>query len=194
MGFEKSMEYRKNQRKNSNTVKNGISNPKKLSSIGVKRLMERALWTQNLRNKNDPTSKRYAFPVDHGFRRFYKTRCEIGGMKPANIELLLGHLLGISSSYYKPTEEELLQDYLDHVEHLLIDDEGKFQTELKSLQKENNEFARKHAYELENKESIISSLNEIVAIDDDTMSVLSDRIIAITNELESIKNQLKHTK
>lgn len=185
----------KNRRKNSNTVeKNGISNPKKLSSIGVKRLMERALWTQNLRIKNDPSSKRYAFPVDHGFRRFYKTRCEIGGMKPANIELLLGHFLGISSSYYKPTEEELLKDYLDHVEHLLIYNVAKTQTELRSLQKENKEFARKYAFDMENRETIISSLNERVTIDDDAMSVLSDRIIEITNELEFIKSQLKHTK
>ena len=169
------------KRKSSVILKNDVSNPQKLTSIGIKRLMERALWTQNLRIKDDPSSKRYAFPVDHGFRRFYKTRCEIGGMKPANIELLLGHFLGISSSYYKPTEEELLKDYLDHVEHLLINNEGKFRTELQSLQKENNEL-------------IISSLNERVAIDDDAMSLLSDRIIAITNELESIKNQLKHTK
>jgi hypothetical protein len=185
----------KNRRKNSNTlIKNGISNPKKLSSIGVKRLMERAWWAQNLRIKNDPSSRRYAVPVDHGFRRFYKTRCEIGGMKPANIELLLGHDIGISSSYYKPTEDELLKDYLDHVEHLLIDHEGKILTELNTLQKEYNGFTHKHISELENKESIISSLNERVDLDDDAMIVLSDRIIALTNELEFIKSQLKNIK
>ena len=88
--------------------KSGITNPIKLSSIGIKRLMERALWTQNLRIKNDAKNKRYAFQTDHGFRKFFKTRCEIGGMKPINIEKLMGHSLGISDSYYRATEKELL--------------------------------------------------------------------------------------
>ncbi|MDR4490204.1 MAG: hypothetical protein R2685_04795 [Candidatus Nitrosocosmicus sp.] len=182
----------KNKRKNSNiVVKNGISNPKKLSSIGVKRLMERALWTQNLRIKTDPSSKRYAFPVDHGFRRFYKTRCEIGGMKPANIELLLGHDIGISSSYYKPTEEDLLKDYLDHVEHLLISREGKIQSQMEKLSQQNESNTIKFQSELEAKEKQILISREKIETDNDAMIALSDRIVEITQELESIKSRLK---
>lgn len=182
----------KNKRKNSNTfVRNGISNPKKLTSIGIKRLMERALWTQNLRIKSDPSSKRYSFPTDHGFRRFYKTRLEIGGMKPANIELLLGHEIGISSSYYKPTEEELLNDYLKNVEHILINSEDKTQKELKTLQEESKKFSDRYAFDMESKETMISSLKDRISIDDDAMSALSDRIFEISKELESIKSHLK---
>jgi hypothetical protein len=29
-------------------------------------------------------------------------------MKPAAVEILMGHSLGISDSYFKPTEDELL--------------------------------------------------------------------------------------
>ena len=31
-------------------------------------------------------------------------------MKPIHIEILMGHSVGISDSYYRPTENELFQD------------------------------------------------------------------------------------
>jgi hypothetical protein len=33
-------------------------------------------------------------------------------MKPINVEITMGHDIGISTSYYKPTEREVLDDYL----------------------------------------------------------------------------------
>jgi hypothetical protein len=34
------------------------------------------------------------------------------GMKPINIENVVGHSIGISDSYYHPTENDLLQEIL----------------------------------------------------------------------------------
>ena len=48
-------------------------------------------------------------------------------MKPINIETLLSHSTGISDSYYRPTENDLLEDYLRSVECLTIDN-AKVQT------------------------------------------------------------------
>ena len=42
-------------------------------------------------------------------------------MKPANVEITMGHSIGISASYYKPTEREVLEDYLKAVPLLTID-------------------------------------------------------------------------
>jgi hypothetical protein len=33
-------------------------------------------------------------------------------MKPINVELTMGHNIGVSASYYKPQEHEVLEDYL----------------------------------------------------------------------------------
>jgi len=41
-------------------------------------------------------------------------------MKPINVETLMGHSTGISDSYYRPTEKELLEDYLKAVPLLTI--------------------------------------------------------------------------
>jgi hypothetical protein len=75
--------------------------PVKLKSSGIKRLMERVLYGQGIRTKLKAGKKRHEFQVDHGYRKFFKTRCELGGMKPINIEKLLSHSTGISDSYYR---------------------------------------------------------------------------------------------
>ena len=93
-----------------------IDSPKKLKSTGVKRLMEDAIWNQGLRKKLEPGKKRHEFQTDHGLRKWFKTRCELAGMKPINIEVLMGHSDWYIGSYYRATENELLEDYLKAVE------------------------------------------------------------------------------
>ena len=44
-------------------------------------------------------------------------------MKPINIEKLMNHYTGISDSYYRATEQELLEDYLKAVDMLSIDND-----------------------------------------------------------------------
>jgi hypothetical protein len=48
----------------------------------------------------------------------------MAGMKPINVEVLVGHSTGIYDSYYKATENELLEDYLKAIDFLTID--GKY--------------------------------------------------------------------
>lgn len=108
-----------------------VTKPKKLASIGLKKLIERALWAQGLRTKQENGKKRYPFQAIHCFRKWFKTRCEIAGMKPINIEKLMSHSIGISNSYYKPTENEILEDYLKVVDLLVIDKEETLEKELK---------------------------------------------------------------
>ena len=106
-------------------MKGLITAPKQLKSAGVKRLMEDALWAQGLRTKLESGKRRHEFQTDHGFRKWFKTRCKLAGMKPINIEKLMNHSIGISSSYYRATENELLEDYLKAVEVLTISQENK---------------------------------------------------------------------
>ncbi len=93
--------------------------PKKLKSSGIKRIIERALWEQGLRRPLADGQKRHEWKAAHGFRKFYKTRTE-QVMRPINVEITMGHNIGISASYYKPTEKEVLEDYLKAVDLLTI--------------------------------------------------------------------------
>jgi phage anti-repressor protein len=46
-------------------------------------------------------------------------------MKPANVELLSGRDIGVSGSYYKPTEKELFQDYTKAIHLLTVNEDTK---------------------------------------------------------------------
>jgi hypothetical protein len=116
-----------------------VSAPIKLKTEGVKRLVEDALWTQGLRKKLDSNKKRHEFQTDHGLRKWFKTRCELAGMKPINIEILMNHSTGISDSYYRATETELLEDYLKAVDSLTINNQNKLQKHAAILSKKNME-------------------------------------------------------
>ena len=62
----------------------------------------------------------YEWKQAHGFRKFFKTRMEAAGVKPLVIEMLMGHSTGVSGSYFKPTEREMLAEYLKGVEDLTV--------------------------------------------------------------------------
>jgi hypothetical protein len=95
--------------------------PKKLQSSGIKLLLERALWEQRIRQPLIEGAKRHEW---NGFRKFYKSRAE-QVMRPINVEITMGHDIGISASYYKPTEKEVLDDYLKAVDLLTINGDKK---------------------------------------------------------------------
>jgi hypothetical protein len=165
-----------------------IDSPKKLKSTGVKRLMEDALWIQGLRKKLEDGKRRHEFQADHGFRKWFKTRCEISGMKPINIEKLMGHSIGISGSYYRATESELLDDYTKAIEFLTISNENKLQKQIENVieqSKINNDLVKSQLYE---KEQAISNLTEGNSSNTDAIAALSDQILKLTKEIEMLKN------
>ena len=49
-----------------------VTKPKKLSSLGVKRLMERAIWAQGLRKKLEPWKKRHPYQANHSCANGFK--------------------------------------------------------------------------------------------------------------------------
>ncbi len=45
----------------------------------------------------------------HGFRKFFKTTYINAGMNPLYSEYLMGHHSGLTKSYFKPSDMELLE-------------------------------------------------------------------------------------
>jgi integrase len=99
-----------------------LHNPVGLSRKALSNLIVRAEWAQGVRTKLAPGIRRHEFKEDHGFRKFFRTRAEHAGMRPSTSKMLMGHSLGIDDSYFKPTEEEMLQDYLKAVPSLTVGD------------------------------------------------------------------------
>jgi hypothetical protein len=53
------------------------------------------------------------------------TECERCGMKSINVKMLLGHDIGISGHYYRPSESDVLEDYMTHAADALTIDPTK---------------------------------------------------------------------
>ena len=89
-------------------------------------------------------------------------------MKPINVETLMGHSTGISDSYYRPTENDLLDDYLKIVDHLTIRTESTFKAEVEQVKER-------------------GSMNE------DAISTLSDQVMKLMVEVQELKSsKVKH--
>jgi hypothetical protein len=69
---------------------------KPLKSSGVKRIIERALWEQGIRQPLQQGKKRHEWKAAHGLRKFFKTHAE-QAMLPINVEITMGHDIGTFS-------------------------------------------------------------------------------------------------
>jgi integrase len=116
---------------------------KQFKSTGIKTLVGRALQIQGIRQKLDPKvgEKNHDWKTLHGFRKYFKTQTETERvMKSLNVEILMGHDIVLANSYYKPTEIELLDDYLKAVELLTIDtNKSKLEKQVKELSEKSRE-------------------------------------------------------
>ena len=83
--------------------------------------------------------KRHEFQADHGFRKWFKTRCEIAGMKSICIETVMAYSTGISDHYFRPTIDELLNEYLKAVDYLTISQENKLISENQQMKIHNDQ-------------------------------------------------------
>lgn len=101
-------------------IQHFVSIPKKLKATGVKRLVE-ALWTQGLRTKLPDGKRRHEFQANHGFRKLFKTQCEQAGIKSLVVEVLLNHSTGVTDSYYRPTQAEMLDEFHSWRIPLIVD-------------------------------------------------------------------------
>ena len=142
-----------------------VKYPKQLKATGVKSLIERAMRAQRLAMPLPKGVKRREWKSGHGYRKFFKSRAE-QVMRPANVELLSGRDIGVSGSYYKPIQKELLDDYLKAATDLLTinQDTKKLEKQfnkLKQNSKDNEYIIRSR---LQEKESEIQIMKEQIAM------------------------------
>jgi hypothetical protein len=167
-----------------------IKEATRLKSSGVKRLIEDALWTQGIRKKSDLRRNRYEFQTDHGLRKYYKTKCEIAGMKSINIEKLMGHSIGISDSYYRATEHELLQDYLRAIDFLTIDNKHLLEREFDELEQKRITDMGNLNIRLRDRSQEIELLKRHDSTKNDAIAALSDKLQELVSEVETLKKRM----
>jgi vacuolar-type H+-ATPase subunit I/STV1 len=146
--------------------------------------LERALWEQGIRHPLQNGDKRHEWKAAHGFRKFYKSRAE-QVMKPINVEITMGHNIGVSKSYYKPTEREVMEDYLKAIDSLTINgDKVVLQKQVAELKEKTKDSEYIIKAKLQEKEEQIKSIT-------DQFSQMQYQIQSLISSLSSMNENEK---
>jgi len=149
-------------------------NPRQLKSLGIKSLIERAIRSQGLWKPLSEGNRRREWKGVHGFRKFFKTQTELV-MKSINVEVCIGHNIGVSKSYYKPTTKEVLDDYLKAVDLLTINNESRLSKQVERLTEKDRESQYIIQAKLQEK--------------DDALVTLSDQVMRLMAEMQEFKRK-----
>jgi hypothetical protein len=103
----------------------------------------------------------------HGFRKFFTTVWTNSKLKlnPERREMLLGHKIGLASCYYRPTQDDLLREYLKAVDDLTINEENRLKIKVQQLEGESNEI-----------QNLKKQMNENSAMLNDVLELIKLRI------------------
>jgi hypothetical protein len=94
-----------------------------------------SMWqVVGVRNQLDQGQKRHEFKGVHGFRKFFETHCQLV-MNHNNIKMLMAHSLGESGNYHRPTETQLLEDYLKAVDLLTVNEANRLSKRILNYKK-----------------------------------------------------------
>jgi integrase len=126
-----------------------VSLPKKAGTDSIRMMFNRAWRIQNIRSVTlDMESKRrHEFKTTHSLRKYFETHA-LNHMKLLNVKILMGHDTGLEKSYYKPSEKEILEDYLKVVDLLTINEESRLKSKIEKLEVEKTQIEAL-AFELE---------------------------------------------
>ena len=128
---------------------------RKITTGALNIIMDALLHKTELRQVNYQTEnsgyKRHPKAGFHAFRKYFNTCLVNADVNVTIKEMLMGHSVGLDDSYFRPTEKQLLTEYLKAVNELTINEENRLKkkvTELESKQSEIDQMKYKHEIEM----------------------------------------------
>lgn len=107
----------------------------------------------------------------HGFRKYFNTSCINSGVNPLYSEYVMEHRSGLTKSYFKPSDMELLEGndkalgYLAAINDLTINEEYRLTNKLTELQFKNDqimELERRHKKDLEAVQNQMAQMMQMI--------------------------------
>ncbi|MDR4490856.1 MAG: tyrosine-type recombinase/integrase [Candidatus Nitrosocosmicus sp.] len=113
----------------------------KLHKLGIR---ERVTVTEGsvLQSKGKRATIRHEIHPCHSFRIFAVTQMQRAKLDKTIREMLVGHSTGLDTVYYKPQDEEILQEYLKAVDLLTISNENRLQKQVDYYKERENDLSR----------------------------------------------------
>lgn len=115
-----------------------VSVPTRLRMEGVRTRVLRLLRSSGIRPVFTDNRKRHEVPADHGFRKYFNTMMRRAKVDFLDKEDMMGHKVGLESSYERYTEEdfERFPEYQKAIPFLTISDEERatHESQMKSIE------------------------------------------------------------
>jgi hypothetical protein len=162
--------------------------PEQLKSTAIKNMISSMWQVVGVRNQLGNGQKRHEFKGVHGFRKFFETHCQLV-MNHNNIKMLMAHSLGESGNYHRPTETQLLEDYLKAVDLLTVNEENRLSKKINELQEKNEEKDYVIKGKLHEKDEQIEELRKNDKMKEDVLTNLSDRLMILTEKIKELEKR-----
>jgi integrase len=81
-------------------------------------------------------------PACHGFRKFFTTQLVNAKVNAEIRQMLLGYKIGLASAYYRPSEQEMYQEYFKADNNLTINEENRLKMKVKILESEKTNYEK----------------------------------------------------
>lgn len=86
-----------------------------------------------IRKRGSDKSSRQDIMIAHGFRKFFTTQLVNSKINAEIREMLLGHKIGLTSCYYKPSIDEMYSEYEKGIDNLTINPANRLQRKIETL-------------------------------------------------------------
>ena len=148
-----------------------VNRPKPVSPYVIASMINKLLDRAGVRAPTADYKQRTELMQTHGFRKFFKTTCINSGMNPLYSEYLMGHRSGLTKSYFKPTDQELLEGndkalgYVAAINDLTINEEHRLTKKVNELQLKNDqimELERQHKKDLETVQNQMAQMMQMI--------------------------------
>jgi integrase len=126
-----------------------VHNVQPLKLRTVERLISRAVEKSGIRTVQKMTVPhsekgriRKNIRLTAGFRKFFDTQLIYADVKSAIKEMFMGHSIGLDDHYFKPGENDVLEEYLKAVDCLTINEENRLKKENVKIKQRNDKLER----------------------------------------------------
>jgi hypothetical protein len=106
----------------------------------------------------------------HAFRKYFETTAKVAGMDLLLLKRCMGHDTGLEESYFKPTDEQILEGndkmigYIGAIDDLTINEENRLRIKVDELTQKQDEIQlmrAKHEHEMK---AIHDQMNQIMSM------------------------------
>jgi integrase len=116
---------------------------KGMSYGGIRNSVLNLLHRSGVRSRRKEKNERTEVMMDHALRKYFATSLETDGVNPVYIDLLLGHDMGLKSTYSKPSPMQLLEGngnkvlgYIHGIDALTINEDNILRKKIQDLDQE----------------------------------------------------------